>query len=439
MTTSEINVRVAARLKLMTRALRYRNYQLFFFGQGTSVAGTWMQTTAMSWLVYRMTGSALLLGVVGFASQIPATIAAPLGGVIADRHNRRRILLVTQTLAMLQAAVLTTLVFTGMIQVWHIIALSILLGLINSFDVPTRQSFVVNMVEKKADLDNAIALNSMLFNSARFIGPSIAGILIALSDRYGEGICFLLNAVTYLAVIIALLAMKMPARGAVRPHRHVLHELWEGATYVWTHTSIRAVLLLLSALSLFAMAYAVLMPVFAKDILHGDSRTQGFLIGAGGAGALIGSIFLAARKSIAGIERVTVIAMMVFGIGLIAFSQSKWLFVSLPILVVTGFAGTTNMVACNTIVQTIVDDDKRGRLMSFWTLSWMGTAPFGSLLAGAMSELMGAPMAVTVAGTCAVLGALLFSRSLPALRRSLESSQAPAVPRPPVQPPGPMT
>lgn len=439
MTTSEINARVAGRFRLMTRALRYRNYQLFFFGQGTSVAGTWMQTTAMGWLVYRMTGSALLLGVVGFASQIPATIAAPLGGVIADRHNRRRILVVTQSLAMLQAAALTVLVFTGMIQVWHIVALSICLGLINSFDVPTRQSFVVNMVERKEDLGNAIALNSLLFNSARFIGPTIAGILIALSDKYGEGICFLLNSVTYLAVIFALLAMKIPARGAVKPHGHVLHELWEGAEYVWTHPSIRAVLLLISALSLFAMAYAVLMPVFAKDILHGDARTQGFLIGASGVGALIGSIVLAARRNIAGIERVTVIATIVFGIGLIAFSQSKWLFVSLPILVVTGFAGTSNMAACNTIVQTVVDDDKRGRLMSFWALSWMGTAPFGSLLAGAMSELMGAPMAVTLAGLCAVVGALLFSHSLPALRRSLEASQAPPVPSPPVEPQTPMT
>ena len=404
----------ASGLKLIFRALRYKNYRLFFGGQGISLIGTWMQSVAMSWLVYRLTGKPLLLGIVGFTSQIPAFALAPLAGVLADRWNRRRMLVVTQTLMMLQALILAVLVLTGTIAVWHIIALSLAAGLVIAFDLPARQSFVVEMIERKEDLGNAIALNSFLFNGARIIGPSIAGILIA---AVGEGLCFLINSVSYLAVIAALLAMAITPRKARPQRKHILHELKEGAVYALGSMPIRNLLLLLGAMTLLATPYATLMPVFAKNVLHGDAHTQGFLLAAAGVGALTGALYLASRPGVLGLGRIIAVAGSIVGVGLVAFSASRIFWISLPMMMVTGFGMMVGMASCNTILQTIVDDDKRGRVMSFYAMAFTGAAPLGSLLAGVLADRIGAPYTVRIGGTCCILAALVFARKIPAMRQ----------------------
>jgi len=336
----------------MLRALRHRNYRLFFTGQTVSLIGTWMTRIATSWLVYRLTRSALLLGLVGFAGQIPSFLLAPFAGVLVDRWNRHRLLIVTQVLAMLQSAALAVLALTGIINIWHVLALCLFQGVINAFDMPARQAFVVEMVEKREDLGNAIALNSSMVNAARLLGPSIGGILIA---AVGEGWCFFTDAVSYLAVIASLLLMRLVQRPhLVRERAPVLRELREGWSYVAGSPPIRSILLLLALVSLVGMPYTVLMPVFASEILHGGPHTLGFLMGAVGVGALAGAVFLAKRRTVVGLGKVIPIAAGLFGIGLIGFSLSRVLWLSLILLLLTGIGFMVNMAASNTLLQTLV-------------------------------------------------------------------------------------
>jgi MFS family permease len=401
--------------QLLGRALRHRNYRLFFAGQSVSLIGTWLTRVATSWLVYRLTGSALILGLVGFAGQIPTFLFAPLAGVWVDRINRHRALVATQVLAMLQSALLAAFTLTNSITVTHVVVLQCIQGLINAVDMPARQSFVVEMIEDRRDLPNAIALNSSMVNAARLLGPSVAGILIA---GFGEGWCFAIDAVSYLAVIASLMAMKVSPRPNVRSPNRVLADLSQGFRYVAGSVPIRSILLLLALVSLMGMPYSVLMPAVASEVLHGGPHTLGFLMAASGLGALAGALYLAARRSVLGLGRVIGLSAACFGVGLIAFSRSHTFWLSLLLMVPTGMAMMVQMAASNTVLQTIVDEDKRGRVMSFYAMAFFGTTPFGSLLAGAVADRFGAPAAILTGGVACVLGALAFFRALPALRRA---------------------
>ncbi len=401
-------------LKIIFRSLRYRNYRLFFSGQSISLIGTWIQRIAMPWLVYSLSGSPFLLGVVGFAGQIPTFLLAPFAGVLSDRWNRYHILLTTQILAMLQALVLAALFLSGTIKVSHIVILSIILGCINAFDVPARQSLLIEMVDKPEDLGNAIALNSSMVNSARLLGPSLAGILIAST---GEGICFLINGLSYLFVIASLLFMKLKPKKREIKHPHILKSLQEGFSYTFGFAPIKSIILLLALISLVGVPYAVLMPVFVKEILHGDSHTFGFLMGASGIGALSGAVYLASRKTVLGLGRIIPLAAGIFGSGLIIFSLSRFFLLSLILMVVSGVGMMLQLASGNTIIQTIVDDDKRGRVMSIYSMAFMGTAPFGSFLAGSMASLLGAPNTLLIGGVLCIAGAAIFARKLPELRK----------------------
>ena len=357
-------------IKTALRSLRSRNYRLFVAGQSVSLIGTWMQQVAMSWLVYRLTGSAFLLGVVGFTSQIPTFLLAPFAGVLADRWNRRPLLIITQALALVQAALLATVVLTGIVQVWHVIVLSLLLGVVNAFDIPIRQSFVVEMVDNREDLSNAIALSSSMVQAARLIGPSIAGLLVA---SVGEGVCFLLNSASYLAVLLALVAMRLgPSSHLKKQRQHVLHELREGFSYSFGFGPIRSILLLVALISLTGMPYVVLVPVFAKEILHGGAHTFGFLMTAAGCGALIGTATLASRKSVLGLGNTIVRGTVILATGIASFALSSYFPFSLVSLVVAGFGAVTVIASSNTVLQTILEEDKRGRVLSFFTMSFMG-------------------------------------------------------------------
>ncbi len=399
------------------RALRHRNYRLFFGGQSVSLIGTWMTRIATSWLVYRLTNSALLLGIVGFAGQIPTFLLAPFAGVWVDRLNRHRLLVATQILAMLQSFALAALALAQRITVWDVIWLSAFQGLINAFDMPGRQAFVVEMIEQREDLSNAIALNSSMVNMARLIGPSLAGIVIA---AVGEGYCFLADGFSYLAVIASLLLMRLRAQPVRQQRaRHMLAELKEGWVYVSRSPAIRALLLLLALVSLVGMPYTILMPIFAGSILHGGPHTLGFLMGASGVGALTGAVHLASRKSVLGLGRVVALSAGLFGAGLIAFSQSPWLGLSLPLMFVTGMGMMQQMAATNTILQTIVEEEKRGRVMSYYTMAFVGMAPFGSLLAGSVAARIGAPETLLISGLCCAAGAMWFGLHLQELRRAV--------------------
>ena len=401
---------------MLLRAFNSRNYRLFFAGQGISLVGTWMQQVALSWLVYRLTGSVLLLGVTGFAGQIPNFLLAPVAGVVADRWNRRPLLVATQALAMLQAAVLAILVLSDAIQVWQVICLSMVLGVISAFDIPIRQSFVIELMDRPEDLSNAIALNSSMVNSARLIGPALAGVLVA---ALGEGICFGLNATSYLAVILALLAMHLHPSPARATQRKFLRELREGFVYAFGFKPIRCILALLGLVSLMGMPYSVLMPVFAREILGGDARTFGFLIATTGIGALAGTIYLASRRSIRGLGRVIAAAAILFGAGIIGFALSRHLPLALVFLALVGFGGMTMVASSNTILQTIVEDDKRGRIMSLFSMSFVGMTPIGSLLAGALAEQIGVQPALLMGGAACLAGGILFARELPSLRAAV--------------------
>jgi MFS family permease len=404
---------IGNRLKIIFRSFQYRNYRLFFGGQSISLIGTWMQRIAMPWLVYHITGSALLLGIVGFAGQIPTFLLAPVAGVLTDRWNRYHVLIVTQIIAMLQAFVLTLLYYSGTIQVWHIVVLNMILGCFNAFDVPSRQAFVVDLVEKKEDLGNAIALNSLMFNGARIIGPSIAGVLLASA---GEGICFLTNAISYLFVIASLLFMKVPPRKKIKSNAHILKDMQEGFNYTFGFAPIKHLILLLGLVSLMTMPYSVLMPVFAKEILHGGSHTFGFLMGAAGFGALLGGLYLASRITLLRLGRIVPIAATISGIGLIAFSLSRYFILSIVMMIIAGLGMMLHTASSNTVIQTIVDEDKRGRVMSLYTMAIMGTAPFGSLMAGGLAKVIGSPNTILAGGVACIAGGLFFFRKLPELK-----------------------
>jgi len=402
--------------KFIVRALHHKNYRLFFGGQSISLIGTWMQQIAMSWLVYRLTGSALLLGIVSFSSQIPVFLLASIAGVYADRWNRHRMLVATQTLSMIQALILAFLTLYGAIQVWQIIALSVFIGVINAFDMPTRQSFIVQIVDKPDDLGNAIALNSFMFNGARLIGPAVAGILIGL---VGEGVCFLINGLSFVGIIIALLAIRVPKRKKAAHTSHLWHDLRDGYSYAFGFAPIRYILLQLGLMSFMGMSYAVLMPIFAKDILHGGPHTLGFLMAASGIGALTGSVYLASRQTILGLGRLIAYASFIFSMGIIAFSFSNILIVSLSMMFFAGFGMIVQIASANTILQSIVEEDKRGRVMSIYTTAIIGMAPIGNLFAGALASWIGAPQTLILSGLFCIIGSLFFIMKLPHIRKEV--------------------
>jgi MFS family permease len=401
----------------MLRALAYRNYRLFFGGQVVSLVGTWITTTATNWLVYRLTGSAFLLGVVGFAGQFPAFVLGPFAGIVVDRWDRHRLLVVTQTISMLQSFALAALVFTGRITLTWIVVLSIVQGLVNAFDMPARQAFLLTMIENKNDLGNAIALNSSMVNVARLVGPSIAGVVIAATS---EGWCFFIDGVSYVTVIVALLRMRIVRQaGGPAVRRSAVQQFKEGWVYAFGFRPIRSIILLLALVSLVGVPYSVLMPVFATTVFHGGPHTLGLLMTASGCGALCGALWLAQRKTVLGLGRVIPIASALFGVGLAAFSFVHVLWLAVPCLVLAGFGFIVQMASSNTVIQTIVDDEKRGRVMSFYMMAFLGTAPFGSLIAGSLSSRIGAGHTLLVGGICCVGGAAWFASGLPAIRAAV--------------------
>jgi MFS family permease len=400
-------------ISFITRAFRHRNYRLFFTGQAVSLIGTWMQQLAMSWLVYRLTDSPFLLGLVGFFGQLPVFLFSSFAGVFIDRWNRHRLLLATQILAMVQASTLAILTLTGYVTVWHLFALSCALGCINAFDMPTRHSFVIDMVERKEDLGNAIALNSAMFNGARIVGPSLAGLAVA---AFGEGICFSLNALSFLSIILALLAMRIRPSERPKPTSHPFQGFKEGYRYTFNFPPIMYLILVQVVISLLGMQYVVLMPVFARDILHGGPLSLGFLVGSSGAGALIAAISLASRRGTAGLGRLIAVGLALFGTCLIGFALSRNLILSMALLFPAGFGMMSAMVSGNTLIQLIVEEDKRGRVMSILAMASVGMFPFGSLIAGSLASHLGATPTVIIAGASCIIASILFVRKLPMLR-----------------------
>jgi MFS family permease len=395
------------------RALRHRNFRLFFSGQSISLIGTWMTRVATGWLVYRLTGSALVLGLVSFAGQIPTFLLAPFAGVLVDRLNRRNLLVWTQVLAAVQSLGLAVLTLAKVITIHEILALSVFQGLINAFDMPGRQSFLVQMVDDKQDLQNAIALNSSMVNLARLVGPALAGLLIG---AVGEGYCFAIDGVSYLAVILSLVLMRVRITPSRRATTSMLEQLREGWSYVTGFRPIRTILTLFAVMSLMGMPFVVLMPIFASQVLHGGPHTLGYLTGASGVGALVSAISLALRKSVRGLTTMIQISAALFGTGLILFGLSRNLVLSLLLMLVVGFGMMQGLAASNTVIQTLVPEDKRGRVMSYYTVAFVGMAPFGSLLAGALAHRFGAPHAVMITGACCVAGSVWFTTQLPAVR-----------------------
>lgn len=406
----------ASRLQFMTRALRSRNYRLFFTGQLLSLMGTWMTQVAISWLVYRLTGSAGMLGTVNFVGQVPAFALSPIAGVLLERWPQRRVLIVTQTLAMLQSFALAILTFTGYANVPSLMVLMAAQGFINAFDIPARQSFVVELVDNKADLSNAIALNSSMFNMARVVGPSVGAMIVAAA---GEKWCFLLDGISYLAVIAAFVLMRVRPFTKPAVHRNPLYELREGYRYAFHFAPIRTILTLLICMSLMGAPYMLLLPVIAKQHMSGSANTYGLMMTASGLGAVAAALTLAARKSILGLTKVIPYCTLLFGVTLLAFSHSNYLFLALPMLFIMGFAMMQQNAACNTIVQTVVDSNKRGRVMALYTMSLMGMVPFGNLWAGAMANRIGAPNTLLICGAGCLLTGFWFLSNLPVLKEAI--------------------
>jgi MFS family permease len=405
------------------RALRHRNFRLFFAGQSISLIGTWMTRVATAWLVYRLTKSAVLLGTVSFAGQIPTFLLAPLAGVLVDRWNRRTVLVVTQALAMVQSLALAALTLTHRITIVEVLALSAMQGCINAFDMPGRQSFLLEMVEDRADLSNAIAINSSMVNLARLVGPSLAGMLIAVSS---EGWCFLVDGVSYIAVVASLLMMHLPAHSAAalaaaasRAQASLYLQLKEGWDFVRHNAPIRTILLLFALVSLMGIPFTVLMPIFAAQVLQGGPHTLGFLMGAMGVGSLVSALTLVLRKSVRGLLKMIPIAAASFGAGLVLFGLSHVLWISMTMLLLVGFGMMQGLTASNTIIQTIVPEDKRGRVMSYYTVAFVGMAPFGSLMAGALARSIGAPWTVIISGISCILGAIWFLTQIKQVRKAM--------------------
>lgn len=398
------------------RALRHRNFRLYFGGQSISLIGTWMTRIAVAWLVYQLTHSALLLGEVSFAGQIPALLLAPFAGVVVDRVDRRTILLWTQSLAMVQSLALAVLTLTNVITIPEIFALSIFQGMINAFDMPGRQSFMVQMVESRDDLSNAIAINSSMVNLARLIGPSLAGLIIAVSS---EGYCFLIDGLSYTAVIASLLLMRVHKDAVKRQVASMAEQLHEGWSYVSKSVPIRTILTLFAIVNLVGWPFVVLMPIFAVKVLHGGPNTMGLLMAAVGVGALISALALVVRRSVRGLTRVILVAAIIFGCGLIAFGFSRVMWLSMLLMLVAGYGMLQGLTASNTVIQTLVDEEMRGRVMSYYTAAFVGMAPFGSLLAGAMAHWIGAPRTVMINGSVCILAAIWFWTRLPKVRKEM--------------------
>ena len=396
----------------MLRSLRHRNFQLFFSGQLISLIGTWMQNIAQSWLVYRLTNSSFLLGLVGFTGQIPVFLLAPLGGMAADRWNRHRVVIGTQTASLILAFILAALTLLHVVRVWEIVVLAALLGAVNAFDIPARQSFLIDMVGRE-DLMNAIALNSSMFNGARVIGPAIAGLLVAW---IGEGWCFFANGVSYIAVIIGLLLMKLGPLRQVASESSPFEHIAEGFRFVLRTAPIFALMLLIGLVSLVAVPYSVLMPIFADRILHGGARGLGILMGATGIGATLGALTLATKQGVHGLGRWVGLSAMSFGVSLILFSFSKWFLLSMVLLVPVGYSLMLQMASTNTLIQSMVPDELRGRTMSVYTMMFMGMVPLGSLFAGALAAHIGSPWTVAIGGFGAIVGSIIFLKKLPELR-----------------------
>lgn len=394
------------------RSLRYRNFQLFFGGQLISLIGTWMQNVAQSWLVYRLTASPVLLGAVGFAGQIPVFLMAPVGGMVADRYSRHRVVIATQTASMALGFALAAVTLMGVVQIWHIFVLAALLGVVNAFDIPARQAFIVDMVSRE-DLINAIALNSSMFNGARIVGPAVAGVLVA---GIGEGWCFFANGASYIAVIVGLLLMDVKTHERVEQPGSPLEKVIEGFRFVIHNQPIHALMMLLGIISLTAMPYAVLMPVFADRILHGGASALGVLMTASGVGALGGALLLATRHGLTGLGRMVAVSALAFGVSLAAFAASRHLWTSTLLLVPVGFFMMLEMGASNTLIQSMSPNELRGRVMSVYSMMFMGMAPFGALGAGAVAARLGAPWTVAAGGFIAVIAAVAFWVQLPALR-----------------------
>jgi MFS family permease len=395
------------------RALRHRNFRLFFIGQIISWIGTWMQQVAIGWLAYRLSGSPFVLGLVTFAAQSPTFFLAPFTGAVVDHFNRHKLIIVTQSFAMLQALLLAWLTLTHQVQIWHLVALGIFIGVVNAFDMPGRQSFMIQMVDRKEDLPNAIALNSSLVNAARLLGPTIAGFLIGL---VGEGWCFAINGFSYVAVIAALLMMRVPRlvierRANVHPWVH-LREGWE---YAFGSVPIRSFILLLAWVAFIGQPFTVLMPVFAKKIFHGGADTLGFLMAASGIGSLVGAMWLASRKKLPGLGVITLVATLMFGAGLVALGLAPQLWLAMLILLFVGFGMMVQLSASNMVLQTITDEDKRGRVMSLFTMAFM-TTPFGALLEGWLADRIGTPTVTVIAGVLTLAAGLLFATQIKKLR-----------------------
>ena len=421
----------------MFRAFRHRNFQLFFGGQIISLVGTWMQTIAEAWLIYRLTGSGALLGVLGFVGQIPIFLLSPLAGLAADRWPRRRVVIATQASSMMLAFTLAALTLTGRIRVWEIVALATLLGTVNAFDVPARQSFLIEMVGRE-NLLNAIALNSSMFNGARVAGPAIAAGLVAV---VGEGWCFLLNGVSYLAVIAGLFMMRIEKSKGAHDGASPLEKLREGFRFARHTKPIRALLLLLGVVSFMALPFSVLIPIFAVRILHGGVNAYGWLMGAVGFGAMFGALAIARRQQLRGLGNVVAYSATGLGVSLVLFSASRWFLLSFVILVFCGFTMMMQFTATNTLIQAMVPEQLRGRVMSLYAMMFLGMSPLGSLLAGKMADHIGAPVTVAIGGLASCLGGLVFARKWPAMRgpaRELFAAQGMmSPPSPPPEPSAP--
>jgi MFS family permease len=401
-------------LKNIFSSLHSRNYRLYFLGQGVSLIGTWMGNVALSWLVYRLTGSVFLLGLVGFTSQIPMLILSPISGVLTDRYNRRKIMLLAQIFFLIHSLTMAMLVLFNLVEVWHIITLSIVFGIISAFDAPARHSLVIDLIEKPEQLGNAIALNSAIFNAARLVGPAIAGITIAV---VGEGICFLLNAASFLAVIFALLKIRIPAKQLVIKTTNLKESFKEGLKYTFQSVPIRTLLLILAIMSLVGFPFLVLLPAYAKEILHGGADTLGFLMSALGAGALIGALYMAGRKSVLGLGRIISAYTVLMGLAIAAASFSTHMILSLVLFFIGGLSMILSIASINTMIQTIADEDKRGRVMSFYSVALMGTMPMGNLLAGSVASGIGIPHTLLIGGSITVISGLLFQLNRKSLRK----------------------
>lgn len=394
-------------------AFRSRNYRLFFAGQGLSLTGSWMTQVATVWLVYQLSPSPWWLGIVGFTSQIPSLILLPVAGVFVDRWNRHQVIIWTQILSMVQSLTLAVLALTGVVNIWHLILLSLFQGIVNSFDAPARQAFVPEMIERKEDLANAIALNAAMFNGARLIGPAVAGVVLA---TVGAGVCFLIDGISYIAVIIALLAMKLKPITIKPVSGNGLQRLKEGFVYAFGFPPIRAIILLLALVSFWGMQYTVLVPIFATKILNGGPDALGFLMAASGIGAFFGAVYLSTRKSIVGIGKIIAYSPAVLGIAIVGFAVSRVMWFSLLMMLLSGVGFILQFASSNTFIQTIVEDDKRARVLSIYTMAFFGVIPFGNLFAGGLANYIGAPNTLIISGVICVLGSIYFARQLPTLK-----------------------